>query len=334
MTRHVVISLDPASYPRHPLHADDRHWIEKNCYVDVMIEMLHALGVEPLAAMGFCTTIDFEGDNFTFFKPSHDEIRLLFGVDVQELNVWRPLVEHAAHHLADGKLISTEADAFYLPDTSGTDYRRNHAKTTIILADIDVDRRRLGYFHNAGYFTLDRDDFAGVFRLDRAADPELLPLFAELIRIDRLIQRPTGELARIARRLLADHLARRPLDNPFVRFRARFAHDLAWLQQQGLETYHVWAFATLRQAGAAAELLALHLRWLADAGEGDGLLPAADQLMHLSAAVKTFLLKVARAVSTRRPIDAASVLDDMCAAWTNAMETLERELPVVSGIPA
>jgi hypothetical protein len=137
--------LDAATYQRHMLHADERLWVEKNCYVDVFIELLHALRLEPLAVLGFCAAVDFEGDNFTFFKPPHEDLRTLFGVDVQELNVWLPIVEHAANHLGEGKFISTEANSFYLPDTAGTDYRRNHVKTTIILADLDTEEQRLGY---------------------------------------------------------------------------------------------------------------------------------------------------------------------------------------------
>ena len=77
-----------------------------------------------MAIMPFTLAIDFEGDQWTFFKPPHDELRDLYGIDVQELNCWRPLIDHAEEHLAAGKLISTEADAWWLPDIAGTDYRR------------------------------------------------------------------------------------------------------------------------------------------------------------------------------------------------------------------
>ena len=50
-------------------------WVEKNCYVDVWIELLHALGLEPLAMLAFTVAVDFEGDQWTFFKPSHDDLR-------------------------------------------------------------------------------------------------------------------------------------------------------------------------------------------------------------------------------------------------------------------
>lgn len=71
----------------------------------------------------FTLAVDFEGDQWTFFKPSLEELRDLYGIDVQELTIWRPLIEHAVEQLSAGKFISTEADAFWLPDTAGTDYR-------------------------------------------------------------------------------------------------------------------------------------------------------------------------------------------------------------------
>ena len=323
MTRQrVVPGLEVAGYARHMLHADDRVWLEKNCYVDVCIEMLHALGAEPLAALGSCAAVDFEGDNFTFYKPSHDELRSLYGVDIQELNVWLPLVEHAVQHLGDGKFISTEADAFHLPDTAGTDYHRNHVKTTIILADLDVEGRRLGYFHNAGYYALDGEDFDRLFRLGVAPDPAFLPLFAELVRVDRLVRRPAGELAPMAMALLAIHVARRPAENPVVKFQHRFERDLPWLQEKGLAHYHIWAFATVRQMGAAFELLALHLRWLGEAGQGAGLTLAADEFERVSHSAKTFILKAARAVNNRKKFDASSTFDEMAGGWERGMASL------------
>ncbi|MFI5229388.1 MAG: DUF1839 family protein [Gemmatimonadales bacterium] len=326
-----------AGYRRHMLHDPARTWIEKNCYVDVCIELLHALGLEPLAAMGATAAVDFEGDNFTFFKPLHNDLRSLYGVDVQELNVWRPIVEHAALHLGAGKFVSTEADAFFLPDTDGTDYRRNHVKTTIILADLDVEARRLGYFHNAGYYELAGDDFASLFRLDATPDPEFLPLFAELIRIDRVIRRPPEELARIARALLVEHLSRRPAENPMRAFERRFAADLPELQQRGMAHYHGWAFATVRQMGAAFELLALHLRWLAGGSDGD-IMSAALEFDRVSSAAKTLILKGARTVRPGRPVEASATFTEMADGWQAGMTALDRALArdrgeVVTGRP-
>jgi hypothetical protein len=328
----VLPGLDASDYRRHMLHDDSRLWVEKNCYVDVCIELLHALGLDPLAAMGACAGMDFEGDNFTFFKPSHEELRALYGVDVQELNVWLPLMEHAVNHMSDGKFISTEADAFHLPDTEGTDYHRHHVKTTIILADLDVAARRLGYFHNAGYYTLGGEDFERLFRLDVPDDPTFLPLFAELIRVDRVVHRPRRELAQIASALLVKHIARRPLTNPIPRFQHRVEAELAVLQGRGLAYYHTWAFATVRQLGSAFELFALHLRWLATASEdGDeSLTSAAQEFEALSGAAKRFILKAARAVNSRKPLDASAGFTEMAESWERGMSALAMRLALES----
>ena len=52
MATAVLPRLNAGAYRRHALHASERLWVEKNCYVDIWIELLHALGLEPLAAMG------------------------------------------------------------------------------------------------------------------------------------------------------------------------------------------------------------------------------------------------------------------------------------------
>ena len=215
----VIPGLSPQA-PRHTLHSEAMIWPEKNCYADLWIGLLHGLRLDPHAMLPFVFGIDFEGDQWTFFKPVLDELYLLYGLDVQELNVWQPLLTHAQEHLAAGKLISTEADAFWLPDTAGTDYRHQHSKTTIVLNHLDVERQQLGYFHNAGYYLLEGEDFAQTFRLNpqgqpRSAnggdeDPAFLPLYAEFIRTDRLQRHSAGELAALALPLLRKHLARRP----------------------------------------------------------------------------------------------------------------------------
>jgi len=312
----VIPNLDPRSYARHAVHGDASIWVEKNCYIDLWIELLHALGVEPLAMLPFAAAIDFEGDQWTFFKPSHDELRELYGVDVQELNIWRPLLEHAQEHLAAGKLVCTEADAFWLPDTSGTDYRRTHTKTTIVINDLDVAARTLGYFHNAGYYRLEGEDFVKTFRLDAAPDPTFMPLFAELVKVDRKTVRDDAELRAMARHLWQRHLARRPSDNPVRRFRERFERDMPQFQSRGLPHYHAWAFSTTRQLGAAFELAAQNLEWLGGDGHVDR---ARDAFSQIAAAAKSFILKGARMANSGKPLDASAVFDQLAVAWDAGM---------------
>ena len=319
MTRiNALPGIDAANYSRSVLHQESCTWLEKNCYVDIWIEVLHALGLEPRAILPFTVAIDFEGDQWTFFKPPHAELFDLYGVDVQELNVWRPLIEHAVEHLAAGRLISTESDAFWLPDTSGTDYRRQHTKSTIVIADIDVEARKLGYFHNAGYFTLDGEDFARTFRLDEPMDPTFMPLFAETVRFERRVQRPAAELVNMSRALWRRHLARVPSSNPVTRFQKRFESELGSMQQRGLAFYHAWAFATTRQLGAAFELAASNLRWMREHGERglDDAIAAFDVIVGNS---KSFILKGARAVNSRKPFDGAAMFGEMAAAWDRGL---------------
>ena len=319
----VIPGLVTEAFKPHMLHAEDRVWLEKNCYIDICIEVVHALGLEPLAMLGFVTAIDFEGDQWTFFKPPHDELRELYALDFQELNVWRPLSAHVQEHLANGKLVSTEADAFWLPDTAGTDYQRQHTKTTIVIQDFDLEKRRLGYFHNAGYFALEGEDFAQLFRVGFPHDPTFMPLFAELVHVRRVVRRPEDELRDQARGLLRKHLARRPAEDPVARFAKRFAADLTWITGEGLAFYHAWAFATVRQLGAAAELAQLHVEWLGDAA----LAPAAASFAAVSQSAKAFILKAARAVNAKRALDAAPMFDEMAAAWRAGLDTLAARLP-------
>jgi Domain of unknown function (DUF1839) len=315
--------LDPARYRRHALHGEQAIWPEKNCYIDLWIELVHALGADPHAMLGICLPIDFEGDQWTFFKPSHDELRSLYGLDVQELTIWRPLVEHALEHLAAGKLVSVEADAWWLPDTAGTDYRHKHTKTTIVLADVDLAARRLVYFHNAGCYELTGEDFDQTFRLGQPEDPAYLPLFAEVIRSDRLCRRSAEELHRLARASLPALLARGPRDNPVRRFEQRFNADLPWLREQGLDHYHAWAFAGTRQLGAAFELVAHWLAWWMPAGE-----PGRDEAVAACAEIgqsaKSLILKGARAVMNPKPADLSGLFGGMADAWERSREALGR----------
>ena len=76
---------DPTAMSAHPLHAPDRAYRETNCYTDVLIELLHSRGFEPLAALGHLVRTDFEGDQFTFFKMPPCDVERLYGVDIHEM---------------------------------------------------------------------------------------------------------------------------------------------------------------------------------------------------------------------------------------------------------
>ncbi len=100
--------------------------------MDVWIEVLHALGLDPVAAAAFTLSCDFEGDQWTFFKFPPEDLRTLFGIEVAEMNVWRPVVDHVEEQLGLGRLCTVEVDAWFLPDTRGMSYGVDHVKTTIV----------------------------------------------------------------------------------------------------------------------------------------------------------------------------------------------------------
>ena len=313
--------VQAGAWQPHALHGDSQVWVEKNCYADVWIELLHAMGLEPHAMLAFTLAVDFEGDQWTFFKPTPGDLWALYGVDVQELTVWRPLAEHLQEHLGAGKLVSVEVDAHWLPDVAGTDYRSNHTKTTIVVNEFDAASQRLGYFHNAGYHAVDGEDFRRLLHLEGPDDPSRLPLFAELVRVDRVRHLAPDALRRRSARLLAEHLQRCPAVNPMPRFAERFARELPQLQARGLAHYHAWAFATVRQCGAAFDLAAAHLRWRAGFGAADAgdAAAAAAAFDHIATGCKALILKVARAVNSGRALDAAAAFDDMAGAWDEGM---------------
>jgi hypothetical protein len=318
----VLGAGEHGTYSPHALHHDDCTWPETNCYVDVWILVLNSLGLDPVPALAFTLGTDFEGDQYTFFKYPHNDLRTLYGIEVQELNVWRGVAPHAVEQVTLGRFLLPEMDSYFLPDTVGTAYRAEHVKSTIAIGHIDIDRRILRYFHNRDYHTLSGDDFDGVFRLGAYAPaPGVLPPFAEIAKLDRLVHRPEGELAERAVALARSHLAMRPGANPVALHRARFAGDLEWLMGEPLSTFHLYAFATVRQAGAAFSLTAAFLRWLDARGE-TGLEPAAAAFETVSTTAKTIQFKLARMANLKRPVDVSALMETMEKSWDEGMSRL------------
>jgi hypothetical protein len=308
----------------------DRIWPETNCYTDLWLGLLSALRLDVQACLPYTLALNFLDDQWTFFKPSHDDLYTLYGIEVQELTIWRPLLEHVHEHLAAGRLIITEVDAWSLPDTAGTDYHRHHTKTTIVINDIDAAQRRLGYFHNAGYFTLRDEDFDRVFGLGPAAAdtaPGLpLPLLAEVVNLRGLVRRPADTLRHISRHLMDKYLERVPTRHPVRQWARRCSPDLTQLTTLGadrLDRYHAWAFAGTRQLGSAFELAAIYLRWMAGSEPGSAhLTQAGDAFRQLSVLAKTFILKGARTVVSGQPLNETELLERMARQWSRGMALL------------
>ena len=319
--RGAALHAPHAPQAPHPLHASERVWGESNCYVDLWIELLHARGQDPLACFGFTVAMDFEGDHWSFFKPPLGDLERLYGIVVEELNLWRALELHLAEQIRRGRLAIIEVDAFYLPDTRGTTYHAEHSKTSIAVTAIDPAARRMDYFHNAGTFTLNGYDFSGIFRHDVLPGSAQLPPYAEMVKLDVLPALTGHSLTEAALERLNTHFTRRPRTNPIAAYRERFAADIEMLQAGEREAFHRYAFANLRQLGASHEIGASFLDWLEARGQTDFAAAAVD-FNAIAQHAKALQFKLARTVNTGKPFDIGAAFTPMIDAWDRATERL------------
>ncbi len=312
-----VLGMDPAGYECHALHGPDRVWPETNCAADLWIEAIHALGHDPVAGLGFTLASDFDGDQWRMFTYPQETLAALYGIEVDELNVWRPLRQHVVEQLSFGNLVAFDVDAWWLPDTVGLTYRTAHQKTTILAACVDVARARLGYLHNTGYFELGGEDFEAL--LPAAPSGGNLPPFTLQVRLaGRLAPGPAD--ARTTVRLAASGAACRPRGNPVSRMADRVARDLDGLRRDGLEAFHRWAFGTVRQCGANAELAASFGRHLESLGV-HGAAGGALSLDGVAAGMKAAEMLLARAVRGRR-VDVPAVFGPLAASWADGIDRI------------
>jgi hypothetical protein len=312
-----LTGLDPASYRSHALHAPERTYVETNCYTDIIIELLHARGDEPLAVLGCTLRMDFEGDQWTFFKPAPEDLEQLLGVDIHEMQPYRPLPEQALEQLRRGQTLIVELDSWYLPDTAATSYRREHVKSSVVIDSIDPDGELLRYFHGPALYELSDEDYRGVFRLGRPFSEDVLPPYTELVRFDparRLTGEPLREAAMQRARLHLDH---RPQSNPFERFGEQLQPDLQRLIEGDPADYHAYAFATVRMAGSAFEVAASLTGWLL--GEEE---PAAAAFQRIVEGCKALSFRLAR----RRAFDPSETIATLAQAWDEGMARLDERL--------
>lgn len=315
----TLLGLDPVSYSPSLLHHPDRTFRETNCYVDIWIELLHAHGIDPAGAMSFTCAVDFEGDQWTFFKPPPDALLRLYGIDVHEMQLYRPVVEHVLEQLQAGRTMIIEADSFYLPDTQATAYRKGHVKSSIAIEAIDPAGETLRYFHGAGLYELSGEDYRGIFRLGRSFSEDVLPPYVEMVRFDAGPRLEGDALRAVARELLREHLACKPRRNPWLAFGERLSADLPALLAGTDAAYHAYAFATVRQCGAAFELAGSFVEWLSG-GSGAQARCAIEAFERQVSGAKALLFRLAR----RRAFDPAPAIAPLAAGWEAATAALER----------
>ena len=315
----TLLGLDPASYIPSLLHHPDRTFRETNCYADIWIELLHARGIDPASALSFTCAVDFEGDQWTFFKPPPDGLLRLYGIDVHEMQLYRPVVDHVLEQLQAGRTMTIEVDSFYLPDTQATAYRRAHVKSSIAIEGVDPADERLRYFHGTGLYELRGEDYRGVFRLGRAISEDVLPPYTEIVRFDAGPELAGEALRAAARELLSDHLACKPRRNPWLAFGERLPADLPGLLAGSDTAYHAYAFATVRQCGAAFELAKSFVEWLAGPSgpHAGAALEALDRQVN---GAKALLFRLAR----RRAFDPLPAIAQLAGDWEAATAALER----------
>ncbi len=318
----IFPALDPNAHQPHALHHPERAWPESNCYVDLWIEVLTAMGAEPRALLGFTASLDFEGDQFTFFKPPLEDLESLYGVRVGELAIYDRVEEHIRVQLDRGRLCLVELDSYYLPDTKGVSYRHAHGKTTVAPNRLDIPGRRMEYFHNGGYFALEGEDFEGVFA--HSGDPErpFLP-YTEFVKLPQTPP-PEGTLRAQAAGLLARRIAQRPAANPVREFQGAIVAQAESLLSRPFDAFHQYAFNTLRQLGANFELMADHLVWL-DGDAADAEAVAAARAIAQTAKATQFQL--ARAVMKKSVDRLAGAIEPAVEAYDRLFDHLGRRAP-------
>jgi Domain of unknown function (DUF1839) len=325
---YTLLPVSAQGYERHSFHGSDRVWPETNCYVDLWIEVLHSLGCNPVAGLGFVGGIDFEGDQWTFFKYPLEDLRSLYAIDVAEYMIWRNMEEHLSEQAQLGRFLIIEIDSWFLPDTAGVSYQKAHAKTSIVVNHLDPANKVLRYFHGPGYFEASGQDYDGLLRVGNPMrwSGDVLPPYVEAIRVDRCVRRSDDELRAMARPLLAQHLARRTdtvdaygvsskKSNAMHAFLSRFDADISQMVSGDLSHFHAYAFATLRQLGAAAELGSDHLRWLG------GLDQPANGFASVASAAKAMQFKLAR-LAAGRTTDLSSTKEELLNGWDASISWL------------
>ncbi|MFN8032365.1 MAG: DUF1839 family protein [Mycobacterium sp.] len=308
-----AVHATPDTHSPHFTHWADRIWPETNCYFDLWIELLHALGLDPVPSFACTLSADHDGLHWSFLKPLPEDLRRLYGLEVAEENVWMSVLETVESGPPRGVLHTVEVDSWWLPDTAGTAYRTEHVKTTIVPTHVDRTRKVMWYLHNAGLYALNGEDFDGIFGLDGILGPTLPPYIEQIRRFpDR---REPDAVVRIA----AEHLARRPAGNPVERLAGGLRDAIEWLPDAGLPRFHRWAFATLRQCGATAEFaadFAVHLDTICP-----GASRAEDHLRDVAATAKSVQFKMAR-VANGRKADVGAGLNQMADAWQAGMDVI------------
>jgi hypothetical protein len=315
----VFAGADPETYRPHALHDAERMWPETNCYVDLWIEVLNAFGSRAGGDARLLADAGLRERPVHLLQGAAGRPRKRSTASAAtELAIFDRVESHVATQIARGRLCLVEMDSFYMPDTRGVAYGQEHGKTTVAINRLDLQAKRLDYFHNAGFFRLEGADFDGLFHLNDGPDDLPFLPYTEFAKFPE--KRPDEtHLRREAKRLAAVHFARRPAENPVAAFAKAFPGQVEAVADRPFGFFHKYAFNTLRQLGANFELAGSHLDWLAPDGS---LNEAAEAARKISETAKSVQFQLARAVTRRKFDPLATALDPAIEAWDSLMAQL------------
>ena len=316
-----LFALDATKYVPHSLHGGDRTWTETNCWLDMMIEVLHIVEAGP-------------GGSGGLHAQHRLRRRTVDPVQVSRPRTFAPSTGWRWPRCTCGAPPSTTSKSNWpwaasavwrstpgsCPTPQASPTKRRTPRPAIVPQMLDRTGRKMGYFHNAGYFEVSGDDFDGLFYLAGLTDAYVLPPYMETIRLDRIRHISDDDLTAAALALTREHLARRAVTNPLIGFRERLMADLPWLVAGGDEAFHPYAFATCRQCGATAELAASFVDWLGTHASVD-LGDAAANLRVVAECAKSLQFILAR-LAHGRSVDPTGPLEEMERAWGAAIDAL------------
>lgn len=307
--------LTSATPSLHPLHQKDRPWPQVNCSVDLMIELVAALGLDPHWMLAFTLRLDFEGDHFTFLKVPNADLEALYGLGVQELAVWDDLEQHVLTQVQRGNVVLVDVDGYFLPDTLGLTYRESHGKTSIGIYAMDPANCRLSYFHNEIRGVLEGLDYEGALQKPATQSNCMMP-YCELVK---QVGSACADPAHMALTLARYHWRLRPATNPFSAYAEVFLLQMLHLGSRDAAYFHAYAFNTLRQIGANYGLMESFLLQLKD----QSLVAAADSAATLAELAKVMQFKLARATQRKQFDTLLPLLESMIERYGLLMRQLD-----------
>lgn len=303
------------------LHGGNPVWAHANRHIDLWVELLHGWELEPVAALPFAVTQDFEGDQFTLASFPPGDLERLYGIHTHELSTYDKLETHVAAQTCRGNVVLLEVDGFYLPQPPNA-YRRQHTRSAIGIDVLVPEANAVGFYHGDGYHTASGDDYAAIFRQATIAPEWETPAFPHAEVVRRRFPAQAGDaLVAASLELLRHHLACRPRQNPITAFRSAFPAHLEQLMARGEPNFQVYAASVLRQLGANFELLGRYLRWLSEHGQ-----PLPDAICEacytMASEAMVMQFRLMRAVISHKPDPCQDCLDQLELSYEGTVPAL------------